>query len=130
MTKFIFSGNVPYLACLILSTFGFYAGYEYAKTVVKPNIPKIAMAERGALITEAVLTRQDISSNVLDEQVTKPINAVVNNYMNKGYLVIDSSKNEDGSYFVMGLPANAIDITSEIRTAIKLPTTKALQIKQ
>ena len=54
MNKYIFSGNVPYLACLILSISGFYAGYEFAKTTVKANIPKIALAERGALITEAV----------------------------------------------------------------------------
>lgn len=122
MKKIILAGSVPYLAVAAFAASAFYFGYETSKIVSKPNTPKIAFAEKGAVITESVLSRQDISDAVLNEQITKPILAVIKRYVDRGYLVIDSSRNENGSMTIIGVPPGATDITAEMKAAIKSPS--------
>jgi len=122
MNKYIFAGNVPYLAVALLIATAFYLGLETSNLTAKPA-PKVAFAEKGAAILEVVLAHQDISPAALDEQVKKPILAVIKRYVDKGYLVIDSSRDENGNMYIDGVPEGAINITSDIRAALKLPET-------
>ncbi len=117
MKKIIFAGNVPYLAAVMLAASAFYVGLETSNLIDKPA-PKIAFAEKGAVIMSTVLARQDISPDVLIEQVKKPILAVIKLYVDQGYVVIDSSRDENGNMSVNGIPAGAIDITPEIKAAV------------
>jgi len=120
MIKTIFAGNVPYLAVVVLATSAFYIGFETSNLTTKP-IQKIAFAEKGGVILNAVLKRQDISPAALDEQITKPILTVIKRYVDQGYLVIDSSRDENGYMQISAIPTGAINITPEIEAAIKKP---------
>lgn len=117
MKKLIFAGNVPYLAAAMLAASAFYLGHETTNLKGR-SAPKVAFAEKGAVILDVVLRRQDISPAALDEQIKKPIVAVIKRYVDQGYVVIDSSRDESGNMAVAGIPPGAIDITPEIRAAV------------
>jgi hypothetical protein len=123
MKKLIFAGNVPYLAVALLALSFFYFGFAVANKNAKP-IPKIAFAEKGALVLSNVLARQDISESTLDEQIKKPILAVMKRYVDQGYVVIDSSRDENGNMAINAIPPGAIDITSEMKEAINKASNK------
>jgi hypothetical protein len=56
MKKLIFAGNVPYLAVAVLAATAFYVGLETSNMRAK-SAPKIAFAEKGAVILNTVLAR-------------------------------------------------------------------------
>ncbi len=116
ITKFILAGELPYVAAFVFMAAGFYAGVEY-----KSEAPKVVIAERGAVILEAVLDRHDASPEILEKEISQPVLDVLKKYVDQGYVVIDSSKDEAGHYMVAALPANTMDITSELKEAIKKP---------
>ena len=117
MKNLIVAGNVSYLAAAVLVATAFYLGYEAAILTARSG-PKIAFSEKGAVILNAALGRQDISAVVLDEQIKKPILAVIKRYVDQGYVVIDSSRDENGNMVVSGIPPGAIDITPELTAAL------------
>jgi hypothetical protein len=120
ITKIFIAGEVSYVSALILMVVGFYIGHE-----LKPEGPKIAVAERGAVILEAVLDRHGATEETLQQEVSKPVLDVLKKYADLGYVVIDSSKDDSGNYVVAALPAGAIDITEALRQAIKKPKAEA-----
>lgn len=116
LKSILLAGDLPYVAALVFMAAGFYAGFEY-----KADAPKVVIAERGAVILEAVLDRQDAEPEVLEKEISQPVVAVLKKYADQGYVVIDSSKDEAGHYMVAALPAEAKDITAELREVIKKP---------
>ncbi len=122
MKKIILAGEVPYVAVVAFAAVAFYAGH-----LLTPTEPKVAIAERGALIFQAVLDRQGAPREVLDTEVSQPVRGVLKRYADLGYVVIDASKDEAGNYVVAALPQGAIDITKELASAIKKPTTPPKQ---
>ena len=120
-TDFIFAGNIPYMAVVILCALSVYCGIEYQKYIQSHQkvIPKIAIAEKTAIILQAAISRQDLSDESLTRDIKQPILSVIKRYTDKGYLVIDSSQNDDGTYTVTGLPEGALNITNEMKNAIK-----------
>jgi len=123
----ILSGDLPYVAALVFMAAGFYAGIEY-----KGDAPRVVIAERGAVILEAVLDRHDAAPEIMEKEISQPVIAVLKKYADLGYVVIDSSKDEAGHYMVAALPAETKDITAELREAIKKPqpTTKPAAIPE
>lgn len=114
MKHIFLAGNVPYLAVMILIGGAFFLGLH-----IKSESPHIAIAEKGAVILEAVLDRPNLSPEQLDEEVKKPIVNILNHYAAKGFVVIDASKDEDGNMQVAALPRTTVDITPLLRSAIK-----------
>lgn len=127
MKDTILAGELPYIAALVFMAAGFYAGIEY-----KADAPKVVIAERGAVILEAVLDRHDAAPELLEKEISQPVLAVLKKYADLGYVVIDSSKDEAGHYMVAALPPDAKDITVELREAIQKPqpTTKPAVIPE
>jgi hypothetical protein len=123
----LLSGDLPYVAALVFMAAGFYAGVEY-----KGDAPRVVIAERGAVILEAVLERHDAAPETLEKEISQPVMAVLRKYADLGYVVIDSSKDEAGHYMVAALPAKIKDITAELRDAIQKPqpTTKPASISE
>ncbi len=118
MKKIILAGEVPYVAVIAFAAVSYYVGQQ-----MMPTEPKVAIAERGALIFQAVLERQGASREVLDAEVSQPVRAVLKKYADLGYVVIDASKDDAGNYVVAALPQGAIDISKDIASAIKKPAT-------
>ena len=120
MKHILLAGNVPYLAVMILIGGAFFLGLH-----IKEEPPRIAVAEKGAVILEAVLDRPNLSPEQLEEEVKKPIVNVLNHYAVQGFVVIDVSKDENGNMQVAALPRAAVDITPLLRSAIKKKLEKA-----
>lgn len=114
MKQIFLAGNVPYFAVMILIGGAFFLGLH-----LKEEPARIAIAEKGAVILEAVLDRPSLSPEQLDEEVKKPIVNVLNHYAAQGFVVIDVSKDENGNMQVAALPRAAVDITPLLRSAIK-----------
>ena len=79
---------------------------------------KIAIAERSAIIFQAALARQGSSNEALQAQVVDPIKAVLKQYSDAGYLVLDAARDDDGLMRVAALPKDALDITDVLRKSI------------
>lgn len=109
----LLAGNLPYLAAAILCAGAFYVGRGSA-----PHADKVALVEKGALVTEALLANPHRSQPEIDAQIKAPVLAVLRKYAAGGYAVLDTSKDESGGMSVVALPADAIDITAEMRAAI------------
>jgi hypothetical protein len=129
MKNIFFKGNVPYLAVLILIAVSFYTGFEISNVLAQKK-PKVAFAGKGATITEALLSTTTSTREEVDKEITKPIVSVIKKYIDNGYLVIDSSLNQNGAMEITGIPKGAIDITNELRAAVKLPEIKKDVVQQ
>ena len=107
------AGNLPYLAAAILCAGAFYAG-----RMDTPQRNRVALVEKGAIVTEALLANPERSQGEIDAQIKAPILTILRKYADAGYAVIDTSKDEAGRMAVVALPADAVDITAEMRAAI------------
>lgn len=114
MKKYILAGNLPYLAAAILCAASFFMGQT---TVEQPG--KFAIAEKGAVVLQAVLDRPSVPPETYAREIVQPIIKVLKHYADQGFVVVDSTKDEQGNYSLIALPKNAIDITDELRAAIK-----------
>ena len=112
--KLILAGELPYIAVLAFAITGFYAGQQF-----KNDAPKVAIAERSAVILEAVLERHGDTQETLQNEITQPVLNVLKRYADLGYVVIDTSRDDAGNYSVAALPADAINITDVLRQAVK-----------
>jgi hypothetical protein len=119
LTPLHLAGNVPYSAVLILVAGAFFAG----RATVHPH-DRIAVAEKGAVVMEAVLQRPKATPEEIDRQVREPIVRLLEQFANDGYAVIDVSKDEQGYMAVAAVPAGTIDITPELRSAVGLPVSE------
>lgn len=125
MKKYILAGNLPYLAVVILCSGAFFAG----KASVE-KIGKFAVAEKGAIVLQAILDRSSESPETFARDVAQPMVEVLTRYADNGYMVIDASKDDAGNYAIVALPKNVIDITQELRSAIKKTTPPAQTAKE
>jgi hypothetical protein len=112
--RVLLCGDVPYAAVLILAAGAFLAGEHAA-----PIRDKVAVAEKGAIVLEALLARPNGTPQEIDAQLRQPILTVFRKYAARGYTVIDSSKDEAGNMAVVAIPPDAIDITAEVRHAVQ-----------
>ena len=111
--KYLFAGELPYFAAAIFAASGFLAGQQFSTPTAK-----VAYAERGAIVLNAVLDRAGQSDESLQDEVVEPIKSVLQRYADLGYVVIDTSKDDSGNMAIAALPADAIDITEIMRKAI------------
>jgi hypothetical protein len=107
-------GGLVYLGMAIIAACSFMAG----RSTVMPR-DKVAIAEKSGLVLEALLSHPSSTPEEIDAQLRRPILGVFNKYAALGYTVIDAGKDEQGNLAVVAVPANAIDITPELRAAVK-----------
>lgn len=119
MKGFMTAGSVPYSVVLMLSLAVYLMGHQTAKPA-----PRIAVAEKSAVILEAALNDPSASQEKLKQQVAVPIRAVIGRYEKAGFVVVNTSRNDQGDITLDALPADTIDITNELRAAVHLPVQK------
>lgn len=113
-TKWLMAGNMPYMAVVPLCAVFFALGVHWTSAP-----PRIALVERGAVVLEAVLAMPGATNEQLQSQIEAPTKAVLQKYHDAGYLVIDTSRDDAGRLAVAAVPESAIDITDELRIAIR-----------
>ena len=113
------AGPVPYSGVMMLSLAVYLMGHQTAKPA-----PRVAVAEKSAVILEAALSDPSASQEKLKQQVALPIRAVIQRYEKAGFVVVNTSRNDQGDITLDAIPADTIDITNELRTAVHLPVQK------
>lgn len=109
-------GGVPMFAVVFLCAVCFYAGTALTKpegkyvTVDKANVIFTSVMEMNPPTTDPA---------ILKKRITDPVLAVLGGYAARGYVVIDTSKDESGNMAIVALPKDTKDITTELASAIK-----------
>jgi hypothetical protein len=114
------AGRVPYSVVAMMGLALYMMGHEMAKPA-----PRIAIAEKSAVILEAALNNPTASPEQMKQIVAQPILSVMQRYQKAGYVIINASRDDQGDMTVDAIPADAVDITNELRTAVHLPLQKA-----
>ncbi|PTT90210.1 hypothetical protein DBR42_06450 [Pelomonas sp. HMWF004] len=117
ISKIIFAGSLPYFSMLVIGAGAFYAGYIYCAGTITPQ-SKIVYAEKAAIVYGQMMKLDQVSDEVIDAKVRKPMIDVLKKYQREGYTVIDTSKDEQGNMSIMTLPPEARDITGELKAAL------------
>ena len=111
----LLAGNLPYLVLVPLCASAFLVGMAMRKDI---PLPKIAVAEKGAVVLEAVLSRPGMSRQQIQLEVQQPIIDLLKKYEQQGYFVIDATKDDQGYMSVAAVPSSSIDITNELRRLV------------
>lgn len=119
MKNYFTAGDLPYSVAIMLCLATYLMGHQ-AATPAK----NVAIVEKGAVILEATLDRPNLSEAQIKAQVSEPIKEVLRRYQKNGYVVIDTSRNDQGEITVAAIPPNTVDITNELRAAVHLPVQK------
>jgi hypothetical protein len=123
MKGIVTAGSVPYSVVVMLGLALYLMGHQSAK-----QPPRIAVAEKGAVILEAALANPTATGEKMKQMVTVPIRDVMRRYEQAGYVVINTSRNDEGDMTVDALPADTVDITGELRAAVHLPPQKPVAV--
>lgn len=107
--------GVQLLATAGLCAVCFYAGGKLNGTT--PN-GKYLVADKNAVILQAVLERDSTDAQALKAEITQPIVQIMQRYTEQGYVVIDGGRDEHGNMTVAALPAGTRDITAELAAAV------------
>ncbi|MDN4571871.1 hypothetical protein DBB29_24750 [Pandoraea cepalis] len=106
---------MTYPLAILLCLIAYLIGHQ---TAAPPK--NIVFAEKGAVLLEAALDRPNRTEQQLKAEIAEPIRSVLSRYQALGYVVIDASRNDEGDMTIAALPANALDITNELRAAVNL----------
>lgn len=85
---------------------------------IAPPPPKVAFAEQGAVVLEAVLDQPSMKPEDAKRIVGNTLRTVLDKYQRAGYLVINVTHSADGQLLVAAIPHGAVDITSEMRASV------------
>lgn len=120
MKGFLTGGKIPYSVACLLSFAVYTIGYQAGHQTAKPA-PRVAIAEKGAVVLEAALSHPTATPTQMKAVIADPINSVIQRYLTQGFVIIDTSRNDQGEMTVTALPADTLDITNDLRAAAQLP---------
>jgi len=90
-----------------------------------PPPPKVAFAEQGAVVLEAMLGQPGMRNEDAKSIVGDTLRTVLEKYQRAGYLVINVTHSADGQLLVSAIPRGALDITAEMRASVARAVARA-----
>ncbi len=113
-------GRMPVLAMAMLCSAAALCGAAADHRLFQPTppAPKVAFAEQGAVVLEAVLGQPNMPNDEAKRVVGDTLRGVLKKYQRDGYLVIDVTHSRDGQLLVSAIPSGAVDITAEMRASV------------
>ncbi|MDF0506640.1 hypothetical protein POK33_38465 [Burkholderia cenocepacia] len=127
MKGILTGGKIPYSVVCLLSLAVYAIGYQAGHQAAKPA-PRVAVAEKGAVVLEAALSHPTATPAQMKALITDPINGVIQRYLDQGFVIVDTSRNDQGDMTVTALPADTLDITNVLRAAAQLPAQPAVVV--
>lgn len=127
MKGILTGGRIPYSVVCLLSLAVYAIGYEAGHQTAKPA-PRVAIAEKGAVVLEAALSHPTATPAQMKALIADPINSVIERYLAQGFVIVDTSRNDQGDMTVTALPADTVDITNVLRSAAQLPAQPAVVV--
>lgn len=125
MKKLLTSGDLPYSVVILLVIAAFLWGEKLNQAGVVGGAQKhsagVVIADKGAVILDAFMAHQDLTKDQLHAQIVTPIQQVLQHYRDQGFVVVNVSRDDDGHMTVDAVPADAKDVTDEMRKAVGLP---------
>lgn len=94
------------------------AAADHRSIQVAPPAPKIAFAEQGAVVLEAILDQPNMKPADANRLVGGTVRTVLDKYQHAGYLVVNVTHSADGQLLIAAIPNGAVDITPEMRTSV------------
>lgn len=113
-TRFPLLGTA--MLCAAAALLGAAADHRFIQ--VAPPPPKIAFAEQGAVVLEAILDQPNMKSADANRLVGGTVRMVLDKYQHAGYLVVNVTHSADGQLLIAAIPNGAIDITPEMRSSV------------
>ena len=112
--------RIPALAALILCMSSALIGVAIDHRFFQPQTPapRLALAEQGAVVLEALLNHPDLDPAMARLAVGQTMAGVVSRYQQRGFLVINANRGAEGQLLVESVPTSSIDITDEMRAAV------------
>jgi hypothetical protein len=112
--------RLPLAGTVFLCLASALAGVAFDHKLLLPAIPapKVAMAEQGAVVLEAVLGHPGMDAESARRIVGHTLSSVIEKYRRSGYLVLNVTHAPDGQLLVDAVPNTAIDITGEMRADV------------
>ena len=109
--------------CIASALFGVVLDHRFLQ--VPPPAPKIALAEQGAVVLEALLSQPELDAAAARRLVGESVASVVRKYQSQGYLIVNASRGTDSQLVVEAVPASALDITDEMRASVARSVSRA-----
>lgn len=113
-TRFPLLGTA--MLCAAATLLGAAADHRFIQ--VAPPAPKIAFAEQGAVVLEAILDQPNMKPADANRLVGGTVRMVLEKYQRAGYLVVNVTHSADGQLLIAAIPNGAVDITPEMRTSV------------
>ena len=111
--------TVPMPAALLMAVSGLVLGFVIGQKTT-PTETKIVTADKGAVLLEAILKHPNASSKELQARVEQPITTILKHYSDNGYLVLNTTKDDEGNICIDAFPKKKLpDITQELRNAVQ-----------
>lgn len=82
--------------------------------------PKIAVLGKNEVILKTMLDHQDLANSPekVQHYLVEPINKYQLDLANKGFVVLEATKDEHGGYAVNAMPKNVVDQTDGLMAAV------------
>jgi len=104
------------LFCVVGVTGGFFAGNKFG---AESTNPRYVYAEKAAVVTQAVLAHPTPNDEAaLKRDIAVPVLAVMQSYIDRGFVVLDAAQDEVCGLQVIAAPKDMKNITAELKTAI------------
>lgn len=113
-TRFPLLGTA--LLCAAAALLGAAADHRFIQ--ITPPAPKIAFAEQGAVVLEAILAQPNMKPEDAQRLVGGTLRTVLDKYQRAGYLVVNVTHSADGQLLIAAIPDGAVDITPEMRSSV------------
>lgn len=129
LQQIINRGSCSYFVLFLFCAFSLLLGLHIQETLsthsgssvgasTDPKV-RVAVADRQAIIFDHALDFPTMGADERQRRLIEPILGVLQKYSLAGYLVVDALKDESGAYFVSALPDQALDITDELKAAVR-----------
>ncbi len=77
--------------------------------------PKFATVAKMGIIFEAASRQPNLSEDQVQSAIVKPTLALLKQYEEKGYIVIDTTRDECGNFTIAAIPEQALNLNEELR---------------
>ena len=104
------------LLCAAAAMLGAAADHRFFQ--IPQPAPKVAFAEQGAVVLEAVLGQPAMKPEDATRLVGDTLHAVLEKYQRAGYLVVNVTHSADNQLLISAIPNGAVDITAEMRSDV------------
>ena len=82
--------------------------------------PKFATVAKMGIIFEAASRQPNLSEEQIQSAIVKPTLGLLKQYEEKGYIVIDTTRDECGNFTIAAIPEQAVNLNEQLRQTLNV----------